>query len=379
MNKSTNQDQRIAIIDHVGIRAGMNYYNDGLMHAINNRSIKAYIFSNYIGKYPEKIKYYQFFEGFSEANKFLRLIRFIKATIVSALKARAKSVNLVFLHIFSGQFVFLVLALIPRLLGLRVSIILHDIKSFGNSDWKFNRYIINNLLAHDIIVHNDYSYQELIRNYSIRKIKRVHIIKHGGFLDFVDSGYNYDSPCNTLFEYDSKKRYILFFGQNKPAKGLDLLIEAMLNVNNDVQLIVAGKINIKVSDCYDRLSVSKKLMGKVHIIDRFITHKEMLYLFRISDILVLPYTKIYQSGVLLIAMSYGLPVLASDLAAFKEIIEHEKNGLLFESNNINDLRNQINNYIINDKLLREIAANARKLMKENYSWDNIAEKYLRLL
>ena len=43
-------------------------------------------------------------------------------------------------------------------------------------------------------------------------------------------------------------------------------------------------------------------------------------LFSVSDMIIIPYKKIHQSGVILMAMSNGLPVLASNLPGNTQLI-----------------------------------------------------------
>lgn len=377
MQKDKHQKRNcIAIIDHVGIKAGMNYYDDGLMKAFSDHKIEAHIFSNFIGIYPRKVKYHEYFEGFTSVNLILQLMKFLKAIIRSSLKAKSISANYVIIHIFSGQLTTLLLVLIPRILGLRVNVIIHDVSSISSVDNKLIRYIIQNTLSENIIVHNEYAYQKLINKFFIKNKKKIQIIKHGDYIHLNQEISHNNESC---FDFDSNKKYLLFFGQYKPSKGLNLLIDALTKIDNNVELVIAGRIIIKESDNIKNKIYKKNLNERVHIINRFINHEEMLHLFYNSDLLVLPYTKIFQSGVLMMAMSLKLPVLASDIEPFKQMIEHEVGGLLFNNLNENDLIKKIEKYIINDKLLSAIAQNAQKIIKDYYSWNDIAAKYSLLL
>ena len=93
----------------------------------------------------------------------------------------------------------------------------------------------------------------------------------------------------------------------------------------------------------------------------------------------MPYELIFQSGVLLMSMSYGLPVVASHIPSFEEIIEDGKNGLFFENGNSDDLAKKLNALMNNNDLINEIPKNAINLMKSNYCWDSIAKGYVELI
>ena len=94
---------------------------------------------------------------------------------------------------------------------------------------------------------------------------------------------------------------------------------------------------------------------------------------------MLPYDLIFQSGVLLMSMSYGLPVVASRIPPFEEIIDDGINGILFEKDNTKDLAKKINYLMNDDNLLNKIPQKAINHMKNNYSWDHIAKDYIDII
>ena len=93
-----------------------------------------------------------------------------------------------------------------------------------------------------------------------------------------------------------------------------------------------------------------------------------------ADLVVLPYKRIYQSGVLLLSMSYGRPVLTSDLPAFMEIIEHGENGFLFESENAEDLADKIMDLAENKGQLSIVRDRASKKIRSEFDWVHIGAK-----
>lgn len=375
---SSRKYTSIAIIDHVGIKSGMNYYDDGLMDALNEERFDTYIFSNYSGIYANRVKYYEYYQKDYSKCRLLRLTRFIYSTFKSSRKAKRKNINMILMHIFSFEFASLILVLIPRIFSHRIGLIVHDIHSLRNNDNRFFRNLMLNYLSNHIIVHNRYSYKELLDAQNIYDIEKIHIIKHGSFCKYLQENKNGKNIDLGIVTKKSKK-YILFFGQIKKTKGLNFLIEAMDSLDSNVHLIIAGKSDSKYSKTLLNSIKRSNLINRISIINRFIEHDEMVYLFNCADLIVLPYIRIYQSGVALLSMSIGLPILASNLDPFKEIISHESNGLFFNSTDKNDLINKINKYINNTKLLHKIAEKAKHFVDNEYSWSIIAEEYVRLI
>ena len=72
-------------------------------------------------------------------------------------------------------------------------------------------------------------------------------------------------------------------------------------------------------------------------------------------------------------MSYGRVCLTSNLQAFKEIIEHEKTGLLFEKNDEYSLASVILDIMGNKNLLVDINKNASNLLKTKFDWNTIGK------
>ena len=104
---------------------------------------------------------------------------------------------------------------------------------------------------------------------------------------------------------------------------------------------------------------------------RFISHDDVEHYYCASDLVVLPYKKIYQSGVLMMALSYGKPVLASDLEPFKEVITDKKDGFLFKSEDTYDLTRKIS-VILSDKMnLERVQQNGKTLINMKFGWDAI--------
>ena len=106
---------------------------------------------------------------------------------------------------------------------------------------------------------------------------------------------------------------------------------------------------------------------------KFISHSDVSYYYSAADIVILPYRKIYQSGVLMMSLSYKKPVVVSDLPSFKEIIVDNRTGYIFESENSLDLSRVINKALDNPKLLEEIKENGYNLIASDYKWEAIGK------
>jgi len=94
-----------------------------------------------------------------------------------------------------------------------------------------------------------------------------------------------------------------------------------------------------------------------------------------ADVLVLPYKEIFQSGVLFLAYTFGLPVVATDVGSFREDIVDGSTGFLCEPGNPAELAKAVETYFRSD-LFKDLNIRRRELQnyaKTKHSWDGVAE------
>jgi glycosyltransferase involved in cell wall biosynthesis len=139
---------------------------------------------------------------------------------------------------------------------------------------------------------------------------------------------------------------LLYAGRLYPEKGLDTIIEAMIELVNgqgkrNIRLSVAGSGSIEYENQLRQLVNQTGLTDNVLFLG-WVRPAEMPALLRDSDVLVLP--SIWPepfSRVLLEGMISGLVVLATRTGGTPEIIIDRENGLLFTPNDPEDLAKKI--------------------------------------
>jgi phosphatidylinositol alpha-1,6-mannosyltransferase len=72
-----------------------------------------------------------------------------------------------------------------------------------------------------------------------------------------------------------------------------------------------------------------------------------------------------------------LPVLASNIEGLKDAIKEGQNGFLVESGNANAFAEKINELFSQGNPRDLFGEKVRSFVVENYSWEHIAQKYLR--
>jgi glycosyltransferase involved in cell wall biosynthesis len=95
---------------------------------------------------------------------------------------------------------------------------------------------------------------------------------------------------------------------------------------------------------------------------------------------VLPYRHIYQSGVLFLGYSFGLPVIAADVGALKDEIVEGKTGFVFKPEDPVDLAAAIERYFSSD-LFANLSGRRhgiRNFALEQHSWDEVGRLTMKV-
>ncbi len=178
------------------------------------------------------------------------------------------------------------------------------------------------------------------------------------------------------------ERIILFFGNIAPYKGLDVLLAALVHLKkngNVPKLIIAGKVKDRnwIGYWEEIESIIKKNDLNIEVLKKveYIPDEEVEIYFKASDVLILPYRHIFQSGVLFLAYSFGLPVIAADVGSLKEEIVEGKTGFVCRREAPEDLADKINQFFNSElyKNLESYRSEIEEYANEKYSWQSIGE------
>ena len=215
----------------------------------------------------------------------------------------------------------------------------------------------------DIVVLSKVFLSTAMEKYHLER-NHVHVVPHGIF-DFyknVDAG--------NVFEYEENKTNFLFFGRICGYKGIDTLAEAyrlLTQKNKDVTLTIVGS-----GDFYEYESLYNGLEN-VRVINKWIPDEEVASFFKTDRklILVLPYKDGTQSGVIPIAMSFGVPVIVSNTGGLVEQVEDNVTGFLCEAKEPQSLFECMEKVIEVDT--SNITTNAQNYIK-TLDWISLSKK-----
>ncbi|MBB3048809.1 glycosyltransferase involved in cell wall biosynthesis [Litorivivens lipolytica] len=357
----------------------MNYYDWSLSKGLENAGVSVSWFTcDATSELSERniLVYKNFKNIYGSSPKALRIYRFISGLLASLYQARKQKVFAVHYHFFGIGLMEALMVSLAKLLRHKICITLHDIESFSYKGRPaYSAFCLKKISK--IIVHNKFMHDELLRFASKLRIAipDIHVVQHGNYLGSAISLCKTDAKVKLGLE--PNQPVILFFGQIKAVKGLDILIKAfkdVINIIPNAKLVIAGKVWKDDFSKYENLIRDYGIIGNVYLNINYVPDAEAHTYYSAADVVVLPYRKIYQSGVLLMSMSYGAPPIASDLAPMAEIITDGQNGFTFKSESPDSLAETIVRSLSDPNALKYISANAKSFVAENFDWNVIGEK-----
>jgi len=274
-----------------------------------------------------------------------------------------------------------VLMLYYRLLGKRVVLTAHNVNAAKRDqrDSFLNRLSlrIQYTLADHIFVHTEKMRSELAIDFGI-PVSQISVIPFG---------INQTVSNTALTPAEAKRRIgigrsdktLLFFGQIAPYKGLADLVSAfgqLLAESSEYRLIIAGKPKWsgdywrQVNEIIGAMRLSERIVERIgHVPD-----EEVEIYFKAADLLVLPYTDIFQSGVLFLGYSFGLPAVVTDVGSLRENIIEGRTGFVCRPRDPSDLASTIRRYF-GSPLFHELEQGrtfVKEFAVERYSWSRVA-------
>jgi glycosyltransferase involved in cell wall biosynthesis len=272
--------------------------------------------------------------------------------------------------------VYLVILLIAKLKKKKVVITVHNVLPHERGKLRNFLNSVVLFLGDYFIVHTKSNKKDLSRLYNI-PLEKIFVIPHGTLEGYCTRGVSKVIARN-LLGIPINKKVILYFGNIRSYKGLDILIESIklvkLEVDN-VMLLIAGK-PWESWEKYEKLleenNVSDIVIRKLD----FIPPSKVEVYFAASDVVVLPYKHFEsQSGVGALALAFKKPLIVTNVGGLPDFVRNKR--AIAKPNDVGDLAEKLINVLNNNALLRKLSKDSKELA-EKYDWDKIGAMLTKL-
>ena len=362
-------------------RGGMGNVAFHLADSLSQKSLNLTVFT------PKTCSQDHNIQSYFEIYKLKPQFKYGNSALVFQLAYLLFKYGIVHLHYpFMGASIPTLIAKLLR--GKKLKLVVHYHMDLVGRDWKSYVYRIYNFIFLPVLVKfadriiatsDDYLKSSLIYKYYQKYRSKFSILPNGVNLDYFTPK---EKQHSLVDKYDlAGQKVILFVGALDSShyfKGVNYLIKAFEILNkDDVKLIIVGsgdllKIYQEMADSFD---LSKKI-----IFTGYIPDNELVDYYNLCDIFVLPsIDKSEAFGmVLLEAMACAKPVIATDLAGVRQVVEKKVNGLLVKPKNATHLAEQINFLLNHPDVARQYGQAGRQKVVGSYGWQTIADKLLEI-
>lgn len=267
-----------------------------------------------------------------------------------------------------------------KLIGKKIVFTAHNVnagKRDSNDSWlnRLSLRIQYRLLDH-IFVHSNSMQAELISEFGVSR-EKVSVIPFG-INNTVPNTALSRAAAKQQLGIDRNDKTLLFFGNIAPYKGLEYLVAAfgkLLESDRAYRLLVVGAP--KGSESYwlgirDIILKSGAADRILQVIEYVPDEATELY-FKAADLLVLPYTHVFQSGVLFLGYSFGVPAVAADVGPLREEIIEGETGYVCGPRDPSDLAITIERFFSSRLYLNreELRGRIRDYANDRYSWNKV--------
>lgn len=251
-------------------------------------------------------------------------------------------------------------------------ITIHDVSHERHPEWfsknycRFYGYMMPRIgkKAHAIITVSEFSKREIEETLQIGA-EKIHVINCS-----IPSYHKVDNISNE--PTGDAESYIVSVSSMDPRKNFIRLVEAFNNIEDkSIKLYIIG-MQFKAFNTPDM----QKLISENVILTGYLDDESLQKMYK--NALFSVYPSLYEGFGIppLESMSYGCPVIVSDIPALREI--NEDAALYADPLNIADMSSKMD-LLIRDIQLRKTLSEKGRLQVQKYSWDKSAQQVLELV
>ncbi|MDF1832965.1 MAG: glycosyltransferase [Porticoccaceae bacterium] len=214
-----------------------------------------------------------------------------------------------------------------RLLKNNIVWTVHELKFYETRHPRLDTFFVKFLMkiSKTLIVHSQYSENEIRETFNFPR--PIFKVKHPNYIDVYDNDSS-QTEARKKLGVDLDTKVFLFLGYIKPYKGVEDLIQAFRGLEGDnLRLLIAGTpLNEAIAQDLKQLAAGD---ARIHLNLVYVPDDDIQLYLNAADLVVFPFRQTHTSGSVLLAASFGKPVLVPNTASIPEYID-ESMGFFFE-------------------------------------------------
>lgn len=229
--------------------------------------------------------------------------------------------------------------------------------------------------ADAVIVHEDYQRELILQRAGAKE--NIWVIPHG--VRQIERTLQAKEKLGL-----SGKKIVLIIGYFRKSKNFEQMIRVFPHVEEkvkDVVLVIASGArrpeDIAYKEEFLKYAAQSEAGNHIREMHGPFSQERFDLIFSSADVVVLPYLKGAQSGILAHSLAFGVPhVVSSEVRAMAHLVQKVQSGLVGGSDS--ELAEAIARILTQKELAAELSANARRYVKKYLSWKVIASRHLEV-
>ena len=210
-----------------------------------------------------------------------------------------------------------------RFFGVKVVWTIHNLYNHEKYQYRtemfFNRIVAR--FSDALIIHSVSHKKSVMDLYGVKDGSRIFVVNQGNYVSLYENLVS-RKGARARLGVGKDEKVLLFFGNIRRYKGVFELVDAFKRTEGaDLRLLIAGKPYDE--EIIDDLEAAVKGDARIKTFPVFVPDREVQVYMNACDAVVLPYLEITTSAVLLLALSFGKPVIAPSLGYISEVLDPE--------------------------------------------------------
>lgn len=256
-------------------------------------------------------------------------------------------------------------------LGAKTIMVIHDPVLHSGTNWFIRMFRRLNKTKYDAIIVHSKKF--------VNQVKKIRPFDEPVYYFPLGRHNSYKKITHkkSIITYNSELINFIFFGRIEKYKGLDILAEAWDKLDKKYHGLIA--LSIIGNGDFSVYRSKYEKYSNVTIINRWIEDSEVESVFAGDNLVcVCPYKDGTQSGVISLAMEYGVPIIASDTGGIGEQLLNEKIGLLVKPYDVDELAAAMERVVIDGRLISDMSDNIDEYIG-SIGWDKLAEELIKII
>lgn len=282
--------------------------------------------------------------------------------------------NRSFFKTFYNTFRLIFKLILLRMSGIKIVWTLHNLTSHESHHARLDAFCHRHAArcAHAIITHGRAAKSLAVSKLNIRNARKVSVIEHAHYIDCYPNQMEKRAARKQLAIEDSQFVF-LFLGEIRPYKGVPELIAAAKQLSREAdnwQLIIAGRpMN---NDVEQDIRAKTSEIKQIRFYPGFVGDDDLQLYLNAADAVVFPYQRVFTSGSIILAMSFGRACVAPALDCIMDVLD-EEGACLYPPEGQEGLADAFRRAMHSKEDLERMGCyNLQKASQ--WGWDTMAEK-----